>query len=61
VHSVHMFQSRHNIAIRAIAALRSTGAGAGPPAPEAGRFVDVEDERGQRITFGEWCIGPDGY
>jgi hypothetical protein len=26
----------------------------GPPGPEAGRFVEVENEYGESISFGEW-------
>lgn len=26
----------------------------GPPGPEAGRFVEVEDESGKSISVGEW-------
>jgi hypothetical protein len=33
----------------------------GPPGPEAGRFVDVEDASGKSINFGEWLQRPDGY
>ena len=31
----------------------------GPPGPEAGRFVEVEDEHGKSITAGEWRQRPD--
>ena len=30
----------------------------GPPGPEAGSFVEAEDEQGRGIKVGEW-IGPD--
>jgi hypothetical protein len=33
----------------------------GPPGPEAGRFVEVEDDAGKSIKFGEWVERPDGY
>lgn len=33
----------------------------GPPGPEAGRFVEVEDESGKSIRFGEWVQRPDKY
>ena len=33
----------------------------GPPGPEAGRFVEVENAQGQSIRFGEWVQRPDGY
>jgi hypothetical protein len=33
----------------------------GPPGPEAGRFVEVEDETGKSISYGEWQDGRDGY
>jgi len=33
----------------------------GPPGPEAGRFVEVEDDAGKSIKFGEWVHRPDGY
>jgi hypothetical protein len=33
----------------------------GPPGPEAPRFVEVEDERGKSMNFGEWVQRPDGY
>lgn len=33
----------------------------GPPAAEAGRFVEVEDSQGRGIKFGEWLQRPDGY
>lgn len=26
----------------------------GPPAPESGRFVEVEDEHGRSVKIGEW-------
>lgn len=33
----------------------------GPPGPEAGRFVEVENAQGRSISFGEWVHRPDGY
>jgi len=33
----------------------------GPPGPEAGRFVEVEDESGASISLGEWVERDDGY
>ena len=33
----------------------------GPPGPEAGRFVEVEDARGMSIRIGEWLRRSDGY
>lgn len=33
----------------------------GPPGPEAGRFIEVEDSSGKSISFGEWMQRPDGY
>jgi hypothetical protein len=32
----------------------------GPPAPEAGRFVEVEDDAGRSLRIGEWLQRPDG-
>lgn len=32
----------------------------GPPAPESGRFVEVEQD-GRSISFGEWVKRDDGY
>ena len=32
----------------------------GPPGPEGGRFVEVENEKGESINVGEW-IQKDGY
>ena len=32
----------------------------GPPGPESGRFVEVE-ENGKGINFGEWRDGKDGF
>lgn len=32
----------------------------GPPGPEAGRFVEVENENGQSICAGEWYEREDG-
>ncbi len=33
----------------------------GPPGPESGRFVEVEDESGASINFGEWIERDDGF
>jgi len=33
----------------------------GPPGPEAGRFVEVENSEGRSIRFGDWIKRPDGY
>lgn len=33
----------------------------GPPGPEAGRFVEVENDQGRSIRFGKWVQRPDGY
>jgi hypothetical protein len=33
----------------------------GPPGPEAGRFVEVEDSGRRSIRFGEWTKRDDGY
>lgn len=33
----------------------------GPPGPECGCFVEVEDEGGRSVNFGEWVHRPDGY
>lgn len=33
----------------------------GPPGPDGGRFVDVENADGQSIGFGEWIERPDGF
>ena len=33
----------------------------GPPGPEAGRFVEVENESGTSINFGEWIERDDGF
>lgn len=32
----------------------------GPPGPEAGRFVEVENDAGASISVGEWVERPDG-
>jgi hypothetical protein len=32
----------------------------GPPGPEGGRFVEVEDEAGRSVQVGEWVERPDG-
>lgn len=33
----------------------------GPPSHIAGRFVEVENEKGASIRFGEWVERPDGF
>lgn len=33
----------------------------GPPSHESGRFIEVEDETGKSIKFGEWKQRDDGY
>lgn len=33
----------------------------GPPGPDPGRFVEVEDEAGQSVDVGEWVERSDGY
>jgi len=33
----------------------------GPPSHESGRFVEVEDDTGKSITFGEWVQREDGF
>jgi len=33
----------------------------GPPAPESGRFIEVEDASGASISVGQWVQRPDGY
>lgn len=33
----------------------------GPPGPEAGRFVEVDNSKGQSVKLGEWLQRPDGY
>lgn len=33
----------------------------GPPGPEAGRFIEVENDKGESISFGEWVHRADGY
>lgn len=33
----------------------------GPPGPEAGRFVEVENDKGESITLGNWRQRDDGY
>ena len=33
----------------------------GPPGPESGRFVEVENQRGRSVNVGEWVQRPDGY
>ena len=33
----------------------------GPPGPESGRFIEVEDASGRSIRFGEWLQRTDGF
>ena len=33
----------------------------GPPGPEGGRFVEVENQERKSIKFGEWVHREDGY
>lgn len=33
----------------------------GPPGPEGGRFVEVENQEGASIRVGEWRHGKDGF
>jgi hypothetical protein len=33
----------------------------GPPAHNAGRFVEVENDEGKSIKFGEWVERKDGF
>lgn len=33
----------------------------GPPSHESGRFVEVENEAGQSISYGQWVNRPDGF
>lgn len=33
----------------------------GPPGPDSGRFVEVEDESGASIKLGEWEESKDGF
>lgn len=33
----------------------------GPPGPESGRIVEVEDDSGRSISVGEWIERPDGH
>lgn len=33
----------------------------GPPGPQSGRFIEVEDMEGKSIRVGEWIRRPDGY
>ena len=32
----------------------------GPPGPESGRFIEVENENGRGLRAGEWRERPDG-
>ena len=32
----------------------------GPPGPECGRFVEVEDEDGRGVAYGEWIDADNG-
>lgn len=33
----------------------------GPPSHESGRFIEVENDAGASVSFGEWVKRPDGY
>jgi hypothetical protein len=33
----------------------------GPPGPNSGRFVEVEDEAGRSVDVGDWIESDDGY
>lgn len=33
----------------------------GPPGPESGRFIEVEDRFGRSVRLGEWVERDDGY
>jgi hypothetical protein len=33
----------------------------GPPSHDAPRFIEVENDKGQSISLGEWMQRPDGY
>lgn len=33
----------------------------GPPGPNSGRFVEVEDEAGRSVDVGDWIERRDGY
>lgn len=33
----------------------------GPPGPESGRFVEVEDDQGRSVRLGEWVQRSDGF
>jgi hypothetical protein len=33
----------------------------GPPGPDSGRFVEVENEYGHRVNLGKWIDRGDGY
>lgn len=33
----------------------------GPPSPESGRFVEVENDEGKSISIGEWIEREDGF
>ncbi len=33
----------------------------GPPGPESCKFVEVEDDQGRSINFGDWVERDDGY
>jgi hypothetical protein len=33
----------------------------GPPGPESGRFIEVEDDQRRSINLGEWVRRDDGY
>lgn len=33
----------------------------GPPGPDGGRFVEVEDDKGESLAVGHWTQRKDGY
>jgi hypothetical protein len=33
----------------------------GPPGPESGRFIEVENQHGRSVNIGEWIHRPDGF
>jgi len=33
----------------------------GPPSHESGRFIEVENEKGESVRFGEWVKREDGH
>lgn len=32
----------------------------GPPSATSGRFIEVEDDQGRSVSFGEWVQRPNG-